>query len=44
MSRIKAFLQSPSAGGILLLVSAALAIGVANSAYSDQYFHFLNSH
>ncbi|SUP40071.1 Na+/H+ antiporter NhaA [Veillonella criceti] len=41
MSRIKAFLQSPSAGGILLLVSAALAIGVANSAYSDQYFHFL---
>lgn len=41
MSRIKAFLQSPSAGGILLLVSAALAIGVANSAYSGQYFHFL---
>ncbi|WP_251444198.1 Na+/H+ antiporter NhaA [Veillonella intestinalis] len=41
MSQIKAFLQSPSAGGILLLISAALAIGAANSPFSEQYFQFL---
>ncbi len=41
MAWIKSFLQSPSAGGILLLISAALAVGVANSSLAEQYFMFL---
>ena len=42
MAWIKSFLQSPSAGGVLLLISAALAVGVANSSLAEQYFMFLN--
>lgn len=41
MAWFKSFLQSPSVGGVLLLISAALAIGVANSPIADQYFMFL---
>ena len=36
MAWFKSFLQSPSVGGVLLLISAALAIGVANSPIADQ--------
>ena len=41
MAWFKSFLQSPSVGGVLLLISAALAKGVANSPIADQYFMFL---
>lgn len=41
---LKAFLQSQSAGGILLMGAAALAMVVANSAWSDFYFSVLQQH
>lgn len=41
---LKAFLQSQSAGGILLMGAAALAMVVANTAWSDGYFSGLEQH
>ena len=41
---LKAFLQSQSAGGILLMGAAALAMVVANTAWSDVYFSVLEQH
>ncbi|MDE2402772.1 MAG: Na+/H+ antiporter NhaA [Burkholderiales bacterium] len=41
---LKAFLQSQSAGGILLMGAAALAMVVANTAWSGVYFSVLERH
>lgn len=38
-SALRAFLKSEAAGGIILMVSAGLAMIVANSAWSATYFH-----
>lgn len=42
-SALRAFLSSEAAGGILLMVAAALAMFVANSVLSDDYFHFIHA-
>ncbi|CAN5149908.1 Na+/H+ antiporter NhaA [soil metagenome] len=39
---LRAFLKSESAGGLLLMGSAALALIVANSPLADGYFHVLH--
>lgn len=39
---ITEFLNSEAAGGIVLMVSAALALWVANSSLAEQYFHTLH--
>ena len=44
ISALRAFLQSESAGGLLLMGSAALALIVANSPLADGYFHALHVH
>ena len=44
ISALRAFLQSESAGGLLLMGSAALALIVANSPLADGYFHALHIH
>jgi len=41
LSALRAFLKSESAGGLLLMASAALALIVANSPLADGYFHAL---
>ncbi len=41
-SAMRAFLRSEAAGGILLIVAAALALIVANSSFSWTYFHALH--
>lgn len=41
-SALRNFLQSEAAGGILLMVAAALAMIVANSPLYDMYHHFLH--
>jgi NhaA family Na+:H+ antiporter len=41
-SAIREFLQSEAAGGILLIVAAALAIVIANSPLASAYFHALH--
>ncbi|WP_426031529.1 Na+/H+ antiporter NhaA [Caulobacter sp. DWP3-1-3b2] len=41
-SALRAFLQTRSAGGLLLMGSAALALLVANSPLADGYFHALH--
>ncbi|MBC7670358.1 MAG: Na+/H+ antiporter NhaA [Gemmatimonadaceae bacterium] len=41
-SALRAFLQTGSAGGLLLMGSAALALLVANSPLADGYFHALH--
>jgi NhaA family Na+:H+ antiporter len=40
---LRAFLNSEAAGGLVLMVSAALAIGVANSPAGEAYFVLLHS-
>ncbi len=42
-SALRAFLSSEAAGGILLMIAAALAMLVANSGLSDIYFHFIHA-
>lgn len=42
-SALREFLASEAAGGILLMVAAALAMIVANSAWADDYFHFVHA-
>lgn len=42
LSAIRAFLKSESAGGLLLMASAALALIVANSPLAGGYFHALH--
>ena len=42
LSAIRAFLKSESAGGLLLMASAALALVVANSPLAGAYFHALH--
>jgi NhaA family Na+:H+ antiporter len=44
LSALRAFLRSESAGGLLLMGSAALALVVANSPLADRYFHTLHVH
>lgn len=41
-SALREFLASEAAGGILLMVAAALAMSVANSAFAADYFHFVH--
>ncbi|MGH6760189.1 MAG: Na+/H+ antiporter NhaA [Phyllobacterium sp.] len=41
---LRSFMASEASGGIVLMVSAALAIIVANSAASSAYFGFLKSY
>lgn len=41
-SALRQFLESEAAGGILLMVAAALAMIVANSPLYDMYHHFLH--
>lgn len=41
-SALRNFLESEAAGGILLMVAAALAMIVANSPLYDMYHHFLH--
>ena len=38
------FFQMEAAGGILLMVSAAVAIILANSPYAEAYFHLWHAH
>lgn len=42
-SALRVFLSSEAAGGILLMLAAALAMLVANSALSGNYFHFIHA-
>jgi NhaA family Na+:H+ antiporter len=42
ISALRAFLKSESAGGLLLMGSAALALIVANSPLAEGYFHVLH--
>jgi Na+:H+ antiporter, NhaA family len=42
-SALRAFLASEAAGGILLMAAAALAMLVANSALSADYFHLVHA-
>ncbi|MBO9559761.1 MAG: Na+/H+ antiporter NhaA [Caulobacter sp.] len=42
ISALRAFLKSESAGGLLLMGAAALALIVANSPLADAYFHILH--
>jgi NhaA family Na+:H+ antiporter len=44
MSALAAFLKSESAGGLLLMGAAALALVVANSPLAEDYFHALHVH
>ncbi|QTD54499.1 Na+/H+ antiporter NhaA [Parasphingorhabdus cellanae] len=41
-SALRNFLKSEAAGGILLMIAAALAMIVANSPFYDMYHHFLH--
>jgi NhaA family Na+:H+ antiporter len=44
LSAVATFLRSESAGGLLLMGSAALALVIANSPLADSYFHALHVH
>lgn len=41
-SALREFLRSEAAGGIILMIAAALAMIVANSPLAGSYFHFLH--
>lgn len=43
-SALREFLRTESAGGIVLMVAAAAALGVANSPLADDYFALLKSY
>jgi NhaA family Na+:H+ antiporter len=42
-SALREFLASEAAGGILLMVAAALAMLVANTAFAEDYFHLIHA-
>ncbi|MBO9709440.1 MAG: Na+/H+ antiporter NhaA [Caulobacter sp.] len=42
ISALRAFLRSESAGGLLLMGAAALALIIANSPLTEEYFHLLH--
>ena len=42
-SALREFLRSEAAGGIILMLVAALAMLVANSPLSETYFHFIHA-
>lgn len=42
-SALRDFLESESAGGMLLIFAAILAMIVANSAFSETYLHFIHA-
>ncbi len=42
-SVLRSFLHSEAAGGVLLMIAAALAMLVANSALANRYFHGLHT-
>lgn len=42
-SALRDFLASEAAGGIILMVVAALALTIANSPLADRYFHFIHA-
>ena len=44
MESLKKIFQAPATGGILLLLTAILAIIVANSPLGPQYEHILHSY
>ena len=44
VSIMRRFLDSESAGGVSLMVAAALALIVANSPFSQAYFDILHTH
>jgi Na+:H+ antiporter, NhaA family len=41
-SALREFLRSEAAGGIILMVAAAIAILLANSSFASVYFHFIH--
>ena len=41
-SALRDFLDSEAAGGILLMVAAAIAMLIANSPFGAEYFHALH--
>lgn len=43
-SAMRSFLRSEAAGGIVLMIAAALAMSVANSPLADTYFEVLGAH
>ena len=43
VSALRDFLRSESAGGVLLMISAAAALLVANSPRGEGYFHALHA-
>lgn len=42
LTPIKAFIKLESAGGILLIIAAVLAMAIANSPWQESYEHFLH--
>lgn len=42
-SALRDFLDSEAAGGIVLMVAAALALLIANSPWAESYFHFIHA-
>jgi Na+:H+ antiporter, NhaA family len=42
-SALREFLRSEAAGGIILMLVAALALAVANSPLAESYFHFIHA-
>ncbi len=42
MKYIKAFIQSESSGGIMLLLAAILGVITANSPIAEQYFSLMH--
>ena len=42
LSALKKFLDSEAAGGVLLMIAAAMALVVANSPYAEEYFHLMH--
>jgi len=42
VSALRDFLQSEAAGGIILMIAAALAMFIANSEWSELYYHVLH--
>ena len=44
LNPIQRFFQMEAAGGILLMVSAAVAIIWANSPWAEAYFHLWHAH
>jgi Na+:H+ antiporter, NhaA family len=43
MSALRSFLDSEAVGGVILILSALLALLIANSSLSDAYFHLIHA-